>query len=333
MKTLSVNAALLGLVWRVIESYRINPRAYIPASLYRPEVGLPVDAHVPLDVYYGLIAKALEEIDDEAVGVRAGSVMHPSHLHIFGHAWMAIPTLLAGFQISENYSRLLIDDLNIRFAGEGDRIGLIYQRSGGCSFKWIQMDSNLAGLVRLCRLQYGESFVPTSVSMCRPEPVDRSIWDDYFGIDVQFNAPHDAVYICRELAEQRLPTAHSGILERHHALLARAMSSRQEADIVTKVRLEIRRQLPTGVLALEKIADAVDCPTRTLHRKLTQNGTTFRQLVRDTRIDLAQQYLRDDSPSVTEVAFMLGYSDAGAFTRAFREWFGEAPSTYRARCK
>ncbi|AOS96085.1 Transcriptional activator NphR [Microbulbifer aggregans] len=333
MKTLSVNAALLGLVWRVIESYRIDPRTFIPASLYRPELELPVDAHISVEVYYGIIGKVLEEIDDEAVGIRSGSVMHPSHLHILGHAWMAIPTLLAGFQISENYCRLLIDDLDARFAGEGDRVGLIYQRSGDCSFKWIQMDSTLAGLVRLCRLQYGESFVPASVSMSRPAPVDRSVWDDYFGVDVQFDAPCDAVYIRRELAEQRLPTAHSGILERHDALLARAMASRHEADIVTKVRLEIQRQLPTGVLALEKIAEAVDCPTRTLHRKLTQNGTTFRQLLKETRIDLAQQYLREDSPSVTEIAFMLGYSDAGAFTRAFREWFGEAPSTYRARCK
>ncbi len=69
---------------------------------------------------------------------------------------------------------------------------------------------------------------------------------------------------------------------------------------------------------------------RTLQRHLKERGTDFKNLVDDTRRRFALTYLKDRRNSLTEIAFLLGYSDASAFNRAFKRWTGLTPLAYRA---
>ena len=78
------------------------------------------------------------------------------------------------------------------------------------------------------------------------------------------------------------------------------------------------------------MAKIVGIQSRTMHRRLSTEGVTFRALLRNVRMDLAKRYIGDPQYSVTDVAFMLGYSDVSAFSRAFRSWFGTTPSRFRA---
>lgn len=68
---------------------------------------------------------------------------------------------------------------------------------------------------------------------------------------------------------------------------------------------------------------------RTLQRRLSELGLTYQRLCDETRHELARRYLDDSSKSVTEVTFLLGFSEQSAFTRAFRRWSGMSPSAYR----
>jgi AraC-like DNA-binding protein len=70
---------------------------------------------------------------------------------------------------------------------------------------------------------------------------------------------------------------------------------------------------------------------RSLQRKLGEYGVDFKKLVEDIRRCLALKHLKDRTDSLTEIAFMLGYSDLSAFTRAFKRWTGTAPFEYRRR--
>jgi AraC-like DNA-binding protein len=72
---------------------------------------------------------------------------------------------------------------------------------------------------------------------------------------------------------------------------------------------------------------------RTLHRKLRENDETFRSLLLQVRRDLAERYIDNPDYSVTEIAFLLGYNDTSAFSRAFRNWFGYSPTQARGREK
>lgn len=68
---------------------------------------------------------------------------------------------------------------------------------------------------------------------------------------------------------------------------------------------------------------------RSLQRKLQQSGTSFRQLLDQTREELARQYICDRGADLTEIAFLLGFSEHSAFSRAFKRWTGQTPSDMR----
>jgi AraC-like DNA-binding protein len=69
---------------------------------------------------------------------------------------------------------------------------------------------------------------------------------------------------------------------------------------------------------------------RTLQRRLTEEGTSFKQLLTEARREKAREYLADPSLDIKEVAFLLGYEDNNSFYRAFRLWEGDTPSNWRA---
>jgi AraC-like DNA-binding protein len=71
-------------------------------------------------------------------------------------------------------------------------------------------------------------------------------------------------------------------------------------------------------------------PTRTLRRSLAAQGTTFRRLQEDIRYEIARQMLADSRISIAEIADLLDYGHASAFTRAFRRWTNSSPAAWRA---
>ena len=99
--------------------------------------------------------------------------------------------------------------------------------------------------------------------------------------------------------------------------------------ITQKVKATIIDQLPSGSATDEIVARALYMSSRKLQRQLQRAGTTFNTLLNEIRQDLAQKYLREEDTSMTEIAFLLGFSESSAFSRAFKRWVGVSPSEYR----
>jgi AraC-like DNA-binding protein len=78
------------------------------------------------------------------------------------------------------------------------------------------------------------------------------------------------------------------------------------------------------------VAKELGMSERTLQRRITEEGTTFRELLNQTRHELVREYLRDESVEITEAAFLVGYEDPNSFYRAFRAWEGKTPAEWRA---
>lgn len=121
------------------------------------------------------------------------------------------------------------------------------------------------------------------------------------------------------------------LLEQHAArLLAAREQALAASGLADAVSLQLRELLPRGESRLEAVAQALRLSPRTLQRRLGQCGQPFQQLLDATRRELADAYLRDASLSLTEIAFLLGYSEHSSFTHAHRAWHGESPQARRA---
>ena len=99
---------------------------------------------------------------------------------------------------------------------------------------------------------------------------------------------------------------------------------------IDKTFASLLEQLSSGELSEEQMAQRLHMSRRTLQRKLAEAETTYQKLLDDTRRDLALRYLEDPRHSITDITFLLGFSQQSAFTRAFRRWTGMSPTDYRA---
>ena len=100
---------------------------------------------------------------------------------------------------------------------------------------------------------------------------------------------------------------------------------------MARCQARLLEHLCSGEVSEDAMAEQLHMSRRTLQRKLAKADLTYQKLVDDTRRDLAMRHLEDPRHSVTDVTFLLGFSQQSAFTRAFKRWTGMSPSEYRAQ--
>jgi AraC-like DNA-binding protein len=146
--------------------------------------------------------------------------------------------------------------------------------------------------------------------------------------EIRFNQLVNSISMRYQVTEKRLALA-----DEHARLQSIAMCEQEMQEMIkhTSLRHRIYTQLLScaqGMPTVEMIADQLHLSTRTVHRRLKQEGTCFRDLINDARMVLAKQYLLRDQLTITEVAFKLGYGDSANFTRAFKRIEGMTPTEF-----
>ncbi len=129
--------------------------------------------------------------------------------------------------------------------------------------------------------------------------------------------------------DRPLPAPNRELAPANDQILAAFLAKLQGDDLVTRVKKAIANELPSGSPSEEFIAKAVYMSPRSLRRLLSSASTTYSQLLDAVRRELAEQYLANSAESLTEIAFLLGFSELSAFSRAFARWTGQSPSAFR----
>jgi AraC-like DNA-binding protein len=105
----------------------------------------------------------------------------------------------------------------------------------------------------------------------------------------------------------------------------------QGSEFSDDIRRLLRTRLTSTRCSADDIADLLAMHRRTLSRRLKGGGMGYRDISNEIRFEIARQLLRDTEVPLGQIAAALDYSEASAFTRAFRRWSGETPTTWRAR--
>jgi AraC-like DNA-binding protein len=119
-----------------------------------------------------------------------------------------------------------------------------------------------------------------------------------------------------------------GVLERHANAIVSTIPTVE--GIVQDVRRVLASRIAGGDAGIEAVARALATAPRTLQRRLAAAGSSFQSLVELTRREAAERYLAASALSIAEIGYLLGYSEAAAFHRAFKRWNGRTPHTFRA---
>ncbi len=175
--------------------------------------------------------------------------------------------------------------------------------------------------------------VPRLVTFRHPAPRHAAALMEHFGCEVRYSAPRCTMVLRPADLAVPLPRADVHLAAFLQKTAKEALERRGATDEtpLTRVREILAEELQRGAPSIGQVARRCASTERTLRRRLEENGTTFRDLLDDTRARLAQGYLADRQMPLTQVAFLVGFSEPSTFYRAFKRWTGLTPAAFRAR--
>ena len=159
---------------------------------------------------------------------------------------------------------------------------------------------------------------------------ERSAYESFSGASIELGATNAQLVFDTAFLATPVKTADDELSEYFQGLLRKALpKDSREPTIIEAVNQRIRDSLIHGTPSAASIAKSLGLGHRTLQRRLSRDGETFSQLLEATRRRLAERYLADPKLSLSEVAYLLGYSEQASFYRSFRRWHGTTPAEYR----
>jgi AraC-like DNA-binding protein len=268
---------------------------------------------------------------DSAIGIHAAEqYFQPANWRTLGLAMLCSKTLRDAFERMERYGEILSNAASFHLQEErGCLVSGIDTLLGAKLVGYEAVDFGLASVIKLLRMVFPGELPIKRVELVRPPVEDIKAFKDFFGCEVIFNAERNGIFIDLQYVDIPLPGADSELAEIQDQLSARYAEQYSNSSFALKVKNEIIRNLPGGDPSQQVVAETLNCTQRNLQRKLQDEGVNFKQLLAEIRQQLARDYLQQSERSLSEVAYLLGFSDHSNFTRAFKRWFGISPTEYR----
>ncbi len=324
MSVVAARAAIDGLAARDVDVDAVLRTAQLSRDALAS-----VDHRLPYRNVMWLWEAAAVASDDPAFGVHAAEGLPMGAYDVLDYMFAAAATAGEAIARIADYIRLIQDRGDVRLVVEPRHAALV--RRGPVPAP--QYDEFSLALVLLrSRAATATPWAPQSVAFGHARSGDVRELGRVFGCPVAFGAKQTEMRFVPSVL--RLPHVHADsrlldILTRYADSLLQALPSR--GDLVATASSSIARQLATGMPSLASTAAAVQLAERTLQRRLASAGVTHSKLVDDVRRGLALKYLGHAGLSMLDIAYLLHFSDATSFYRAFKRWTGEAPARYRRR--
>jgi AraC-like DNA-binding protein len=195
----------------------------------------------------------------------------------------------------------------------------------------LSIDVSFAFVVELGRKGTGQAITPVRVDFARPGPRSTD-HEAFFGCPIRYGARKNLLVMRSSDLDRPFPGHNKEFLDLlTPALAAARMDVEVGSTFSEQVKAVLNRRLASGRPDVAKIARDLGTSERTLQRRITEEGATFRGLLADTRQELGEHLLSDSSISIDEVAILLGYRDTSSFYRAFKELQGVTPHNWRER--
>lgn len=322
-------APVTSLLWKYLEHCDIDPRPlYIKVGI-DPALICNPNARIDISLVDKLWEEAVKEIDDPTFGVKMAEYWHPSMLGAVGYAWLVSSTLRRAMHRVDRYIHAISEGLDTKLEDTPAGLKLSVYIVDRVKIQPQQHTLIIAVLMHMCRFNYGEELVASKVCLSRPEPEDSKVITDYFRTEVEFDAEVDSLTITRADADSELVSANKQLALMHDEMLMKYLIEIQQGDIVQQVKGIILDNLPDGQVTDKLVASELNLSERSMQRRLKEHQTTFRFLLDTVREMVAKQYIENPVNRMGDIAFLLGFSEQSAFSRAFKKWTGKSPIEYR----
>lgn len=288
---------------------------------------------IPLAVYLNLYRMAVERSGDPDLGLYVGHIIYFSGINLHLYMTTICRNLKEYFNVIPSTIRLRGDTGQVLIRPQGEYIRLEWHPANEQTGAWRPLVDEM--LMSSAEIVNGICALPVPVRAAEftyPLPDDTRALKRAFGSNLRFGCEVSCLYFAREAV--RYPLVGLGFELGPEFLAGPESIFADSSDVdpfLRDTRVAIRRALPGGHLTIDSLAQDMGISRRTLQRRLSAQGASFKQMLQDVRQEQSRRYLDDPRLAVTEIALLLGYSDQASFSNAFKSWCGCAPTEYRQR--
>ncbi len=284
-----------------------------------------------------MLCTAANQLGDAHLGLHLGETARIGHLGISGllqtacsNGWEVMPRLM-------RFSSLTMTAFRDDFVVEEDRATLFWRcelpAPMTASHHQAELDFSLS--LSLAAQLTGTAARPLRVKFRHAPPEDRSTINAFFGCPVLWGAEVDSLCFPTALLDRPINLGADAVslqtLETLCAQQLQDIQAQSDPEWLRAARSAIVESLPEGQVLLAQVAPHTGHTARQLQKLLAERGLSFRQLVDDIRLELAERYLSNTELSLVEIAIRLGFSEQSAFQRAYRRWSDRSPGQARRK--
>lgn len=298
------------------------------ADFENPDCMLP---RHQVDLVWQVATQATQNLN---LGLDMGSATQPSILGLTGHLYQTCPHLLEAVRCLERFNSLFGNSVKIRVIDEEARVGICFDSSGFIQSGNFGMRQGIDAWMSAVR------YIFERAGAARPKPVAvhtsckrddrRSAYAAHFAPAQLFmSANEDVIWYKRADLEAPQITSDPELYRHFLKLAQEKLDEIQGIDpISNQVRQLLLNTFNQGFHGIEFIADKLHMTPRTLQRRLQAQGYTFSQILEEMKQEMSFKLLRSRQHSISEIAYMLGFSEPGSFSRSFRKWTGTTPKHF-----
>jgi AraC-like DNA-binding protein len=326
----TTSATTLRLFTEALEALRVDWRAMLrscgidPAQLAEPE------ARIPQDHFQRVWIAAREWTGDPCIGLHAGERIHAHAVNLFGYLMLSSTTLGDGLRRIARYQRVLtgVPWIAIDDSGAGVRVRVGVER-GDPEFRAIHAEYVAALVLQVLGWVSETKIEPREVRFEHEPRGELSEYRRFLRCPVRFSADRSELVLHAGTLDRPSIHADEALARVHEEFAERLLASEEEAEVTRRVQQAVAERLESSPRGLASVARLLGMSARTLQRRLAEEQTTFREVVEKLRRDLARDHLEQRRTPIAAVAYLTGFSDVSAFTRAVRRWFGRTPARLR----
>ena len=313
----------------VLRDLGIAPEALFPLEGVSVDLFADPDNAIPFANFCGLFSRCKEATGRDDLGLLVCEKAGASDLGLVGFLLMQAPDV-----------RTALGDL-VRYLHHSDRgaVPFMTVQDGLVGLGYSIHEPNLPGTEQMydgalavgrniMRGVCGAQWTPLEVTLSRRRPASPSRYERFFDAPIRFDADQSVIFFSEKWLDTPIPHADPALrrmLQEQIDLL--------EVEEAGKISEQVRRLLRTGILtssgSFDDVSHLLRMSRRTLARHLEAEGTSFKHLSQEVCFDVARQLLMNTSLTMTDISLTLNYSEASAFTRAFRHWSGTTPRQWR----
>lgn len=297
----------------------------------QPSVLADHDNRIAMSRYRALVAAAKQLSENPAIALHYGERMDLSELSLVGLITRSSPTMRDALIQLNRYGQLVVEvdtgtAQRFEIVRENGEIWLVDNRRAANAFPELTE-------VTFARLTCGprrftDKLALGAIEFTHPAPSYAAEYDRIFQAPVAFESRRNAMQLDEGWLAHPValtPSYMFGILTARADELLESL--RAEATFRARVERLLMTMLHSGDVSVARVAGEVGMSRQTLYRRLKAEGTTFKEVLDELRFRLAIDYIEGGKVSVNQVAYLTGFSDPSAFSRAFRRWTGKSPRT------